>query len=127
MNLLEQAQHFLESKGFLVESKTVEELGFEDSNSANVFYYIGRYIENKGPQTEGAIEKYLKSKFNGNIPAISVQDKSTVNWSTFLSRYFYKDGRKWDFTGDGHDWWEDVAKWHEANAESEDPNAKYVN
>ena len=126
MNLLEQAQHFLESKGFLVESKTVEEFGFEDSNSANVFYYIGRYIENKGPQTEGAIEKYLKSKFNGNIPAISVQDKSTVNWSTFLSRYFYKDGRKWDFTGDGHDWWEDVAKWHEANAESEDPNAKYV-
>lgn len=126
MNLLEQAQHFLESKGFLIESETVEELGFRDENSANVFYYIGRYIKNKGPQTESSIEKYLKSKFNGNIPAISVQDKSTVNWSTFLSRYFYKDGRKWDFTGDGHDWWEDVAKWHEANAESEDPNAKYV-
>lgn len=28
MDLLEQAQHFLESKGFLVESETVEELGF---------------------------------------------------------------------------------------------------
>lgn len=126
MDLLEQAQHFLESKGFLVESETVEELGFDDKDSANVFYYIGRYIENKGPQTSAAIEKYLESKFNGNIPAINVQEKSSVNWTTFLVRYFYKDGRKWDFTGDGHNWWEEVAKWHEANAESEDPNAKYV-
>ena len=126
MDLLEQAQHFLESKGFLVESETVEELGFDDKDSANVFYYIGRYIENKGPQTSAAIEKYLESKFNSNIPAINVQEKSSVNWTTFLVRYFYKDGRKWDFTGDGHNWWEEVAKWHEANAESEDPNAKYV-
>lgn len=126
MDLLEQAQHFLESKGFLVESETVEELGFDDKDSANVFYYIGRYIENKGPQTSAAIEKYLESKFNGNIPAINVQEKSSVNWASFLVRYFYKDGRKWDFTGDGHNWWEEVAKWHEANAESEDPNAKYV-
>ena len=126
MDLLEQAQHFLESKGFLVESETVEELGFDDKDSANVFYYIGRYIENKGPQTSASIEKYLESKFNGNIPAINVQEKSSVNWATFLVRYFYKDGRKWDFTGDGHNWWEEVAKWHEANAESSDPNAKYV-
>ncbi len=124
MNLLEQAQHFLESKGFLVESK-VEELGFGDEDSANVFYYIGRYIENKGPQTEAAIEKYLETKFNGNIPSVSVKNKNTY-WANFLSNYFYKDGRKWDFTADGHDWWEDVAKWHEANAEAEDPNAKYV-
>lgn len=126
MNLLEQAQHFLESKGFLVESKTVEELGFDDKDSANVFYYIGRYIENKGPQTSAAIEKYLETKFNGNIPDVSVKNKTFVNWSTFLSRYFYKDGRKWDFTTDGHNWWKEVATWHEENAESEDPNAKYV-
>lgn len=124
MNLLEQAQHFLESKGFLVESK-VEELGFDDEDSANVFYYIGRYIENKGPQTEAAIEKYLETKFNGNIPSVSVKNKNTY-WVNFLSNYFYKDGRKWDFTADGHEWWSDVAKWHEANAESEDQNAKYV-
>ena len=125
MDLLEQAQHFLESKGFLIESETVEELGFGDDDSANVFYYIGRYIENKGPQTEAAIEKYLETKFNGNIPTVSVKDKNTY-WTNFLSNYFYKDGRKWDFTGDGHNWWEEVAKWHEANAESSDPNAKYV-
>ena len=67
MNLLEQAQHFLESRGFLVESKTVEELGFKDEDTANVFYYIGRYIENKGPQTEGAIEKYLETKFPSTV------------------------------------------------------------
>lgn len=126
MDLLEQAQHFLESKGFLVEGTDLELLGFVDADSANVFYYIGRYIENKGPQTSAAIEKYLETKFNGNIPAISVQEKSTVNWATFLGRYFHKDGRKWDFTADGHDWWNDVSKWHEENKEDEDPNAKYV-
>lgn len=111
---------------FINEATTKEELGFDDKDSANVFYYIGRYIENKGPQTSAAIEKYLDTKFNGNVPAINVQEKSPVNWATFLGRYFYKDGRKWDFTADTHDWWEEVAKWHEANAESEDPNAKYV-
>lgn len=111
---------------FINEVTTKEELGFDDKDSANVFYYIGRYIENKGPQTSAAIEKYLETKFNGNVPAINIQEKSPLNWATFLGRYFYKDGRKWDFTADTHNWWEEVAKWHEANAESEDPNAKYV-
>ena len=127
MDLLEQAQHFLESKGFLIESKTVEELGFEDSNSANVFYYIGRYIENKGPQTEGAIEKYLNTKFDNEIPDVKLTDDNYIeNWEELLGGCFNKEGRKWDFTGDGHNWWKEVAEWHEANAESEDPNAKYL-
>ena len=103
-----------------------DKLGFEDADSANVFYYIGRLISNKGPQTSAAIEKYLETKFNGNVPAINIQEKSPVNWATFLGRNFYKDGRKWDFAAPVHDWWEDVAKWHEANAESKDPNAYYV-
>ncbi len=111
---------------YINEATTKEELGFDDKDSANVFYYIGRYIENKGPQTSAAIEKYLDTKFDGNVPAINIQEKSPVNWATFLGRYFYKDGRKWDFTADTHNWWEEVAKWHEANAESEDPNAYYV-
>ena len=129
MNLLEQAQHFLERKGFLVENYGLELLGFADADSANVFYYIGRYIENKGPQTEAAIEKYVAGKFGGTVPSVKMKDSfntNTLSLSRVLQRYFYKDGRKWDFTGDGHDWWEDVAKWHEANAEEEDPNAKYV-
>ena len=126
MNLVEQAQYFLESKGFLVEGTDLEELGFENADSANVFYYIGRYIENKGPQTSATIEKYLETKFGDKIPAVSVTNKTLANWETFLGRYFHKDGRKWEFTADGHNWWDKVAKWHEANAESEDPNAKYV-
>ena len=126
MNLVEQAQYFLESKGFLVESQTVKELGFNDEDSANVFYYIGRYIENKGPQTSSAIEKYLENKFDGDIPAVSVTDKSLANWATFLSRYFYKEGRKWEFTADGHDWWQEVAKWHEENSIKDDPYAAIV-
>ena len=107
----------------------LDKLGFNDKDSANVFYYIGRYIENKGPQTEGAIKKYLDTKFDNEIPDVTVTKKDghhIDSWEGFLSQYFYKEGRKWEFTADGHDWWEDVAKWHESNAEAEDPNAKYV-
>lgn len=106
---------------------TKEELGFEDKDSANVFYYIGRYIENKGPQTEGTIKKYLDTKFNNEIPDVKVYDDNYIEtWEELLSKYFKKDGRKWDFTADTHNWWEAVAKWHDANAEEEDPNAYYV-
>ena len=35
MNLLEQAQHFLERKGFLVENYDLELLGFADADSAH--------------------------------------------------------------------------------------------
>ena len=111
---------------YINEATTKEELGFDDNDSANVFYYIGRYIENKGPQTSAAIEKYLDTKFNGNVPAINIQEKSPLNWATFLYRYFYKDGRKWDFTADGHDWWENVAKWHDSQTRETDPNAAIV-
>ena len=132
MNLLEQAQHFLESKGFLVEGRTeTQELGFMDADSANVMYYIGRYISNKGPQTEGAIEKYLNSKFGNSIPNVELaeddfHDQRTLTWQRFLNFYFAKDGRKYKFSRNAQEMWDKVAKWHEANAESEDPNAKYV-
>lgn len=129
MDLLE-AQYLLESEGFIVTEATeseLDKLGFNDKNSANVFYYIGRYIENKGPQTEGAIKKYLDTKFNNKIPDVTVTKKDghyIDRWEELLSKYFYKDGRKYDFTADTHDWWENVAKWHENN--DENPNAKIV-
>lgn len=129
MDLLEQAQHYLESKGFLVEGKEVEELGFYDEDSANVMYYIGRLITNKGPQTNGAIEKYLNSKFNNNIPVVRVLENNNIralSWERFLYFYFAQVGRKNHFTSNSQKIWDKVAKWHEANAESEDPNAKYV-
>lgn len=131
MNLL-KAQYLLESEGFIVTEATeseLDKLGFNEKDSANVFYYIGRYIENKGPQTEGAIKKYLETKFNNKIPDVTVTKKdghSIDRWEKLLSKYFRKDGRKYDFTADRHDWWEDVAKWHDANAVAEDPNAKYA-
>lgn len=130
MYLLEQAQHFLESKGFLVESETDLPGGWPNENSANVFYYIGRLITNNGPQTPAAIEKYLNTKFDNNIPLVGMPgDKKDYNvgWRWILKEYFVKDGRKLDFKDTlSKDNWNDVAKWHEANAESEDPNAKYV-
>lgn len=130
MDLLEQAQHFLESKGFLVESETDLPGGWPNEKSANVFYYIGRLISNKGPQTEASIEKYLNTKFDNNIPLVGMPgDKKDYNvgWRWILKEYFVKDGRKLDFKDTlSKDNWNDVAKWHEANAESEDPNAKYV-
>ena len=130
MDLLEQAQHFLESKGFLVESETDLPGGWPNENSANVFYYIGRLITNKGPQTPAAIEKYLNTKFDNNIPLVGMPgDKKDYNvgWLLILKENVVKDGRKLDFKDTlSKDNWNDVAKWHEANAESEDPNAKYV-
>lgn len=147
MDLFEQAKHFLESKGFLVEGRTEaqelgflqHELGFQDVESANVFYYIGRLITNKGPQTKAAIEKYLNSKFNNKIPNVGTVEKFpgdddtedhyedyTMEWEEFLRTYFSRDNNKWGFTGDSSEWWDDVAKWHDEKAEEEDPNAKYV-
>ena len=129
MDLLEQAQHFLESKGFLVESETDLPGKWPNEQSANVFYYIGRLITNKGPQTDGAIEKYLNTKFDNDIPLIGLPEEKTLNvgWRWMLKKYFVKDGRKYDFKDTlSRDNWEEVAKWHEANAESSDPNAKYV-
>lgn len=147
MDLLEQAKHFLESKGFIVEGRTEaqelgflqQELGFQDVESANVFYYIGRLITNKGPQTKAAIEKYLNSKFNNKIPDIGTVEKFpgddetedhyedyTMKLEEFLKAYFSKDNNKWEFTGDSSEWWNDVAKWHEEKAAEEDPNSKIV-
>lgn len=147
MDLLEQAKHFLERKGFIVEGRTEAqelaflqyELGFQDVESANVFYYIGRLITNKGPQTKAAIEKYLNSKFNNKIPDVGTVEKFpgndetedhyedyTMKWEEFLKAYFSKDNNKWEFTGDSSEWWDNVAKWHEEKAEEEDPNARIV-
>ena len=147
MNLLEQAQHFLERKGFIVEGRTEaqelgflqHELGFQDVDSANVFYYIGRLITNKGPQTKAAIEKYLNSKFNNKIPKVGTVEKFpgddetddhyedyTMEWEEFLKAYFSKDNNKWEFTGDSSEWWDNVAKWHDEKAAEEDPNSKYA-
>ena len=128
MDLLEQAQHFLESKGFLVESETDLPGGWPDENSANVFYYIGRLITNKGPQTAASIEKYLNTKFDNKIPLIGLPEEKiwSVGWRYILNEYFVKDGRSYEFKKDAKNMWQEVANWHEANAESEDPNAKYV-
>ena len=134
MDLLEQAQHFLESKGFLIESKTDLPGGWPDENSANVFYYIGLLITNKGPQTTVAIKKYLNTKFDNKIPLVSMPISSKkrelwdddVDFRWILCNYFVKDNRRYLFKKETKDMWEAVAKWHEANAESEDPNAKYV-
>ena len=131
MDLLEQAQHFLESKGFLVESETDLPGGWPNEKSANVFYYIGRLITNKGPQTEAAIEKYLNTKFDNNIPLIGMPEESrktwNVGWRWILKEYFVKDGRKWDFKETlSRDNWNDVAKWHDKNELDEHPNARIV-
>lgn len=128
MDLLEQAQHFLESKGFLVESEDNLPGGWPDENSANVFYYIGRLITNKGPQTAASIEKYLNTKFDNEIPLIGLPEEKiwSVGWRYILNEYFVKDGRSYEFKKDAKNMWAEVAKWHEANAESENPNADIV-
>ena len=49
-----------------------------------------------------------------------------VSFRWILNNYFVRSGRSYTFKEETKDMWAEVAKWHEANAESEDPNAKYV-
>lgn len=125
--MLEFKQYVMSKLNEATEENDFDKLGFVDEDSANVFYYIGRLITNKGPQTEGAIEKYLESKFgNNHIPGIDIKNKTLVSWSTFLSRFFYKEGRKWDFTAACKEWWQEVANWHDTQAREADPYAAIV-
>ena len=130
MNLVEQAQKFLEKKGFIVESETDLPAGWPNEESANVFYYIGRLIKNKGPQTEAAIEKYLNTKFDNKIPLVGLPDEERKNYKVgfywFLNYYFVKEGRKWDFDEQSNSLWQKVAKWHEAQDIKNDPYAAIV-
>lgn len=80
----------LKNKNFILESEEVP-LNFKDEDSANVFYYIGRLINNKGPQTKKAIEKYLNSKFDNNIPKVNVGHES-FDWDIFLQMMCFVSG-----------------------------------
>ena len=125
-----EMRNLLLNKKYLLESTDLP-TGWPNENSANVFYYIGRLIKNKGPQTEAAIEKYLNTKFDNNIPLVGMPGKERlswhVGWRRILKEYFIKDGRKWDFNGTwGNDEWNEVAKWHEAIDIEIDPYAAIV-
>lgn len=129
--ILEQALNILENHGFLLESDESIPGDWPNENSANVFYYIGRYIKNKGPQTELSLEKYLNSKFNDKIPMVGLPDEDKrdwhVGWRYILKKYFTKEGRKWDFNGTwGLNEWNTVAKWHESQDIEKDPYAAIV-
>ena len=130
MNLVEQAQLFLEKKGYIVESENNLPGGWPDENSANVFYYIGRLITNKGPQTAAAIEKYLNTKFDNKIPLVGMPEEVkrtwNVGWRWILNEYFIKDGRSYIFKEKTKDMWQEVAKWHEENSIKDDPYAAIV-
>ena len=106
----------LKNKNLILESEEDDALStFNNEDEANIFYYIGRIIENKGPQTEKAIEKYLKSKFGDNLPS---------DWDKNMD-FFSQEGRKLDFDEPSYSLWLKIAKWHESKSEAENPNAKY--
>lgn len=117
----------LKNKNFILEGKEIY-LNFVNEDSANVFYYIGRLINNKGPQTENAIEKYLNSKFDNNIPKVKVGHE-TFDWDIFLQMTCFATGkgnqRKFQLDDSVKKRWEEVAKWHDKNSLKANPNAKY--
>lgn len=116
----------LKNENFILEGK--EPLNFVDEDSANVFYYIGRLINNKGPQTENAIEKYLNSKFDNNIPKVKVGHES-FDWDIFLQMTCFATGRgnqrKYQLDDKVKENWKEVAKWHDKISLEANPNAKY--
>ena len=141
MDLLEQAQHFLERKGFIVESKTeeIKVTDYLDTFLANALYYICRLETNKGPQTLKKYEEYLEGKgikTSNTSPTTQKtpteilrifgtkegQRYSLLNDTAFVKKYFPDFGGK-----TMGDLFEKVLRpWHEANDEAENPNAKYV-
>lgn len=116
----------LKNENFILEGK--EPLNFVDEDSANVFYYIGRLINNKGPQTENAIEKYLNSKFDNNIPKVKVGHES-FDLDIFLQMTCFATGRgnqrKYQLDDKVKENWKEVAKWHDKISLEANPNAKY--
>ena len=140
MDLLEQAQHFLESKGFLVEGKTeeIKVTDYLDTFLANALYYICRLETNKGPQTLNKYEEYLEGK--GIKP--SNTSPTTQKSPTQIIRIFgKKEGQRYSLLNDTTfvlrylpdldvktmgDLFEKVLRpWHENN-DTENPNARIV-
>ena len=124
----------LKSKNLILENEENDALSsFGNEDSANVFYYIGRLTNNKGPQTEKAIEKYLNSKFNNNIPKVRYKAQKwmeTFDWIEFLRMVCSATGaghqRKYQLDNTEKENWENVAKWHDKISLEANPNAKYL-
>lgn len=140
MNLLEQAQHFLESKGFLVEGRTeeIKVTDYLDSFIANAIYYICRLETNKGPQTLKKYEEYLEGK---GIKPSNTSPTTQCSPTSIIRIFGEKEGQRYSLLGDTTfvkkyfpdlsgktmgDLFDEVLRpWHENN-DSENPNAKIV-
>ena len=139
MNLLEQAQHFLESNGFIVEkTEEVNVTDHLDSFLANALYYICRLETNKGPQTLNKYEEYLEGK---GIKPTNTSPTTQSSPRSIIRIFGEKTGQRYSLLGDMAfvkkyfpdlsgktmgDLFEEVLRpWHENN-DSENPNAKIV-
>jgi hypothetical protein len=100
--------------------------GFGDEDSANVFYYIGRFLENKGPQTINAVEKYIESKFDNEIPDVNFNG-TNYSFNKFFDLMTEKIGRKSKLNSKAKELWDNkVRPWHESKAREADPYAAIV-
>ena len=101
-------------------------IGFGDEDSANVFYYIGRFLENKGPQTINAVEKYIETKFDNEIPDVNFNG-TNYSFIKFFDLMTDKIGRKSKLDAKAKEFWDNkVRPWHESQAREADPYAAIV-
>ena len=120
-------------------TKEIDVTDYLDPFLANALYYICRLETNKGPQTLKKYEEYLEGK------GIKTTNTSTTTQKTpteMIRIFGEKEGQRYSLLGDTAfvkkyfpdfggktmgDLFEKILRpWHEANAEAEDPNAKYA-
>lgn len=110
-----------------------------DTFLANALYYICRLETNKGPQTLNKYEEYLEGK---GIKTSNTSPTTQKTPTEIIRIFGKKEGQRYSLLNDTTfvlrylpdldvktigDLFEKVLRpWHEANAEAEDPNAKYV-
>lgn len=120
-------------------TKEIKVTDYLDPFLAKALYYICRLETNKGPQTLNKYESYLEGKGINTSNASSRTQKTPTE---ILRMYGSKEGQRYSLLNDTAfvkkyfpdfggktmgDLFEKVLRpWHEANAEAEDPNAKYA-
>lgn len=120
-------------------TKEINVTDYLDTFLANALYYICRLETNKGPQTLKKYEEYLEGK---GIKTSNTSPTIQKTPTEILRIFGKKEGQRYSLLNDttfvlsilpdldvktmGELFEKVLRPWHEANAESEDPNAKYV-
>lgn len=134
--LLSEAKKILKAKGYFL-NESDEELPPDCANktTAEVAYYVCRFITNKGPQTLNKIDEYLKEKLGNDYSKEILytrknyfskgSDLKTDDLEEMVYDFCSKNGRRFELKETGKEKFENIYRpWHEGN--DDDPYNKVV-